>query len=362
VARSMGRRACGAGLSPHLSLTLVAGQIGEAGDRKGEVDGGLEPGDGLTVHHAEGGAEDVVTREDGVQRLLQRRDVEVSVQALHQRHEIRRVVGVELGQEPQALLRKGERHFRLARRTQERGCLDPLPRPERGLDARAELRDGGGLEEGTEGQLDPQRCADAGDDLRREERVAAELEEARVGADLRGLEHLGEDRGEGLLDGTARGDEALLVGAAGALWRGQGLAIDLAILVDRHRQERDERRGDHVLGELLLEESAELGGGGARLLLGHQIGHEAPVRGAIFPRDDHRLAHAGVQIEGCLDFAGLDTVTSDLHLMIDAAQVLEISGGEPAREIAGAVEASARCPPRRDRRGSARRVSSGRSR
>ncbi len=49
---------------------------------------------------------------------------------------------------------------------------------------RGQLGDGRGLEQGADGELDAERRADAADQPRREQRVAAEVEEVVVDADL----------------------------------------------------------------------------------------------------------------------------------------------------------------------------------
>ena len=79
--------------------------------------------------------------------------------------------------------------------------------------------------------------------------MAAELEEVVVAADVRATEHLGEELGEQLLAGRARGARGLGGSSATRLGRGQRLAVDLAVRRQRKRLERCHRGGDHVGGE-----------------------------------------------------------------------------------------------------------------
>ena len=59
---------------------------------------------------------------------------------------------------------------------------------------------------------------------------------------------------------------------------------------------------------------------------------------ASSPRHHHRLAHRRVRRERRLDLAQLDAEAADLHLVVDAAEVLDGAVRQPAREVAGPVE------------------------
>ena len=56
-------------------------------------------------------------------------------------------------------------------------------------------------------------------------------------------------------------------------------------------------------------------------------------------RDDNGFTDHRVGIEGGLDLAELDAEASDLDLCVDASEELEVAIGQPAGEVAGAVEA-----------------------
>ena len=64
--------------------------------------------------------------------------------------------------------------------------------------------DGGSLEQAADGELDVERGADAADQPRRQQRVAAEREEVVVDADPRQPQHLGKQRAQQLLLRRAR--------------------------------------------------------------------------------------------------------------------------------------------------------------
>src|SRR4029077_17037694 len=56
----------------------------------------------------------------------------------------------------------------------------------------------------------------------------------------------------------------------------------------------------------------------------------------------HALPHRGVARQGRLDLPQLDAEAADLHLVVDAAEELDVAVGEPAGEVAGAVETPSR--------------------
>ena len=57
---------------------------------------------------------------------------------------------------------------------------------------------------------------------------------------------------------------------------------------------------------------------------------------------DGALLDAGVQAQLLLDFAQLDAEAANLHLVVDAAQVLDAAVGQEAREVTRLVEAGTR--------------------
>jgi hypothetical protein len=72
--------------------------------------------------------------------------------------------------------------------------------------------------------------------------------------------------------------------------------------------------------------------------LTNEIGDQAHVAGAIFARQHQALLDRFNLLEHGLDFSRLDAVTTQLDLMIDAAEVFEHSILAPTDLITGAVE------------------------
>ena len=102
--------------------------------------------------------------------------------------------------------------------------------------------------------LDAEGVAEPGDDLGGQERVAAELEEVVVDADAVALEQLAPRSARRALSAGVRGATyGSPAASALRLGSGQGVAVDLAVGRQRQGVEHDEGRGDHVLGQRLLE-------------------------------------------------------------------------------------------------------------
>ena len=111
------------------------------------------------------------------------------------------------------------------------------------------------------------------------------------------------------LGGSGRRHE---LGGRGALGRRQRLAIDLSVLGERQRFEREEMRGNHVRRQHV-----------AKFLdihIADHVGHELASPRTIFARNHRRLGDRLVGREHRLDLPGLDAKAADLHLLIRAPQ------------------------------------------
>ncbi len=204
-----------------------------------------------------------------------------------------------------------------------------------------EKRDGGRGEELTEGQLNVEGRADAGDDLGGEEGVAAQLEEVAVDADALQAKDVGEDGGKTRLSGGGGRSEVVARSGGGEVGRREGLPVELAVSREREGRERDESGRHHVLGQALEQEGAQ-SRGVDRGFGGGEVGDEALVAGDILTSEDDGLLDAGEEADGGLDFAQLNAEAAHLHLEVGAAEELERAVGQPADAVAGAVEASTR--------------------
>ena len=90
-----------------------------------------------------------------------------------------------------------------------------------------------------------------------------------------------------------------------------------------------------------------------------QVGHQAPVPLA---RQDHGLAHAGLDGQRGLDLPQLDAEAADLDLLVDAAEVLEVAVRQAAGEVAACGRAARPAGPEKGSGTKRSAVSSGRPR
>ena len=130
----------------------------------------------------------------------------------------------------------------------------------------------------------------AGDDLDREDRVAAELEEVVVDADPLAAEHLGPDprratRSAGDVGGRPSSATVGLVRRGG-----QRAAVELAVRRQRQRVEQHERRRHHVVRQRRAEEAAQLGRGRTASRRADDVRDEPLRRRRVLACDDDRLA------------------------------------------------------------------------
>ncbi len=204
------------------------------------------------------------------------------------------------------------------------------------VDEHREGTDGRRGEDAVQRQLDVERGTDLGDDLRCEERVAAEREEVVVDTDPRLPQHLGPDRGDPFLGlGPGLDDHTRLV-RLHLVERRQRLAIELSIRGQRQRRQRDVRGRDHVVGQPPGETGAQLC---AHRCGTYDVRDQPSIVGTVALQHDCCLRHARLLPQYLLDLGELDAKTAELDLRVETAQERDGPVGKEAGEIARAVDA-----------------------
>ena len=87
--------------------------------------------------------------------------------------------------------------------------------------------------------------------------------------------------------------------------------------------------------------TAQFGRVGLGTGTGHQPGGETSFPAEFAGREDGARGDGGMTPERGFDLAELDAEAANFYLKIDAAQIFEITGGEAACGIAGAIKAAA---------------------
>ena len=194
------------------------------------------------------------------------------------------------------------------------------------------------LEERTDRELDLEFVAHLGDDSRREQRVAAEVEEVVAGADRVEAEHLLPDRREPRLGPGRRDDASVggpLLGAGAAARRGRACRS----AVSGRRRRRRTPTGTMYAGSRACAWARSSAAAGARRVR-DDVGDEPAVAGTVLADRGDGRGDVGVLVTTRLDLAELDAEAADLDLVVDAAEVLELAVRQPPGEVAGAVEAA----------------------
>ncbi|OCC07103.1 hypothetical protein A3Q37_07119 [Streptomyces sp. PTY087I2] len=177
-------------------------------------------------------------------------------------------------------------------------------------------------------------CTGAADELDGDDAVATELEEAVVDADAVETEDVGEKCAEGLFTRVtwpAAGGPGVEVG------KRQRLAIQLPVRGQGKLVERDERRGDHVVGQdgghMRAQQVGVEGLPGGR----DGVGDQTLDARLVLPDQDGGLRDRPVRGQRGLDLTEFDPESADLDLVVRAPVVLQLAVDGPAHDVAGAV-------------------------
>ena len=333
------------GEAHHLGLGLALAQPREVTERRAEVARGRDDLRGQLAHPLKSRAQDFVAAHNLGQRALEGAHVEVAFEAHREWNVEGRAVGVEAVENPEALLRVGERPLaverdgldgREARRAAvAHGLLNHLGHAR----DRRRLEDGVHGQLGLEGALEPRRRPE------RQQRVAAQLEEVVPGADALVPQHLRPDARDDLFDGRERRVVGPRVRPRLGHVSGQCLSINLAVGRERHRVQLEERGRNHVLGQSLAQVALQLLNRASRALLPDHVARQAQLSRLAPAREDDGLPDPFLLADDRLDLAQLDAIAAHLHLLVNPAHVFQQAVGAEPAEVAAAVE-----PARRARR------------
>ncbi len=295
---------------------------------------------GHAVDAREGGAQGFVAQDQRLQRGLEAADIERAAQARHAADVVRRAVRLHLPEEPHALLRIGQRHRLATIDLADRLLAVALAGGMQRRDTGGEIAQLAVLEQHPQRQLDVAALPHAGNDLGRQQRVAAEFEEVIGKTDARHAQHVAPDRGDALFQLGLRLD--VLAGLP--LRFRQGAAVEFAARAEGHDVEAHQLRRHHVFRQFQRQlglEPRHLRGLALLARLGGEVAHQ--LRAGDGLADQHRgLANARQRQQAGFDFLRFDAETTQLHLMVETAEILQRAIGGPAHTVAGAVKTSAR--------------------
>ncbi|NQE72583.1 hypothetical protein NG2371_07072 [Nocardia gamkensis] len=325
-------------------------------------------------------AQDLVTRHQVRDGLSQSGHVQVAGEADGGRDVVDRGRGVELVEEPHALLRQRQRDAVRAR-SGDQGFTPAGARVL--LDLRGESGHGGGLENHPHRDTSVQRRTDTRRHLRRQQRITTQREEIIIRTHTLDTQHLAIHRRHDLLDRSRRHTEHLNL----ELRLRQRPTIQLAVHIQRQSIQHHERRRHHVRrqhsSQLRLHPrhietrtasdhspstaNGHSPGSGTNVGIGigpgigigigigigttigpshstrrHQVSHQTITSLRIRLRNHRRLRDPRQRQQRRLDLTQLDTETTNLHLKIRTTPILQLTATVPGDQITRAIHPGSR--------------------
>ena len=124
--------------------------------------------------------------------------------------------------------------------------------------------------------------------------------------------------------------------------RGQRLDVQLAVDGEREPLHKRERGGHHVFRQPAAQRLPERPKIQVSARALHDVGGQFLLSGRGFADHDHALADSRVPIDLRGNLAELDAKAPDLHLLVDTAEIFQVSIRQMPAEIARSVQALAR--------------------
>ena len=171
----------------------------------------------------------------------------------------------------------------------------------------------------------------------RGQRIAAQIEEAIVDAHFFQLQQIAPETRQLLLHFGPGSDEVLGEIRPFAFRPGQGLAVEFAIWRQWKLLEMHESRGNHVVRQRPLEglnQRCHAQALGACVVCGEPF-----FAGTILAQDDRGLSDPIDLGHRAFDLAQLNAKPAQFDLEIGAAEKLDVSVGQEARQVTGPVDA-----------------------
>src|ERR1035437_3593801 len=126
----------------------------------------------------------------------------------------------------------------------------------------------------------------------------------------------------------------------------QRVAVNLAVRGDWQGRDVYKYGRNHVGGKTFQQETAQRASGNLRLPAQHNISEQAPATLSVLARNHSAGDNCGMLVQNLGHFGRFDPVTSDLDLLVGAAPEFDLSVGEKASQVSGAVQTLPMFPAR----------------
>ncbi len=120
-------------------------------------------------------------------------------------------------------------------------------------------------------------------------------------------------------------DEHCFDAGSGPIYRRQRVAVQLAMRGQGHLVDQHDRGGDHVAGKLLLQEPLQFVGRQLLIRSRKDIGDKPLFTAPVAVGDHNRSGDLLMSVQSCFYFTHLYAEAANLDLVVDSAQVLDVS-------------------------------------
>src|ERR1700676_668820 len=210
------------------------------------------------------------------------------------------------------------------------------------IDLRRNGSDGRIVKDGTERKVDVKGFLNLGEKVSAEKRVSAEKKEIVVWIDLADFQKRGDDGHQRCFGARSSGRRSSVLQGICGIGRRQSDAIHFAARSKGKRVQNDKRVGNHVIGQVRLQMFTQSAGVNLGALLQNHIGREKLAAGGLFDRNYDSGLNGFLFAKNRGNFVWLDTVATDLDLVVGAADEFETAARQRACEVACLVEARIR--------------------
>src|SRR5829696_8115239 len=291
----------------------------------------------LSRYFPERRAQHLVSLHDLGKRRFQRRHVQHPTQPHRVQHVVDRTARSQLLDEPQPLLRKRQHRLLAPLHSPDRRRTHSGARAQRYFHAPGKPRHRRLLEQLPQRHLHLQPLPHPRHQLRRQQRVSAQLEEALTHAHSLHLQHLAPDVTQHFLD--RRPWCFILPLPLDLCDLRQRVSVYLRQRRQRQRFQLHQHHRHHVLRQPLCYHPPQLALVELRSLRQHYVAHQPPFASCVRLQRYGSPFHSRRTLQCRFYFAHLDTVTAHLHLPIGAAYKRNAAVTQSPPQVAAAIPA-----------------------
>ena len=121
----------------------------------------------------------------------------------------------------------------------------------------------------------------------------------------------------------------------------QGTTVNFPVRRQGQDIQENESCRNHVLRQFLKQEGTQFAGSGSGLLFGDQIGYQSRFATDVVPCHDRTVAYPMMLRQSRLNLFKFDAEATHLHLIINPAEVFDVSVRQIAPQVSRPVKSRA---------------------